>query len=335
MNAVALYTAVAVVVASTVPQHRLPQTQKWWLRPELPTMSGKRHRNTNEMNEWNEKNGTSYATAWQQLSDVQWAAMSAGDTLCISGAGFGGFSLPVGLANLIIDGGCINNDGATAAGTTQIPRGLLVGGTPIPFQSDGSTGWHEVDNTGIYRTVIAATPQIFAAEVVLSNTVEEVGAGVVVLPTGLPAGVPGLTVRRLYQAPINCTTDGTSTNLRPAAWRQGQFCNAPPLSNGSHALYYMPGPAIAGTSSVISFQLHSTTVVGLYNTTILTFQNFEVVGPAERLIDVAGGSNVVLANNSLKWGSFAAIGYNYKSETGMGVQGGKVLRNTITASGSG
>ena len=120
-------------------------------------------------------------------------------------------------------------------------------------------------------------------------------------------------VARLTLAP-NCTATAAAHNMPP-----GSFCTASTSTSTEAAspqlmLYYHPGHPSATVASV---QLETTVVVELAGTQDVTLRNFDLVGPASRLVDIYGGGGVVVANCTMRWASFSAIAANFKSKAGI------------------
>ena len=108
----------------------------------------------------------------------------------------------------------------------------------------------------------------------------------------------------------------------------GSFCSTR-LANDSTLLYK---PFATGAVAV---QIQSTMALRLVNTSRVTVRNLDLVGPVERVLDVVGGSVLTVSGCSMRYGSFSAIAINFKSAAGSGLQGGDIVNNSMSESGSG
>ena len=208
----------------------------------------------------------------------------------------------VGLGNLALPPGLSNViiDGACAADKTR-SKALFLGGSSLNFSQ------FVVAGGGLYRAAVGSNVREvsvpFATEVFRSTA-----AG------ALPAA-------RLQRR--NCSDQ--------SSWSAGSYTICSLARRGGSILYKPSRPP----SEVAALQLQAATVVSLYNTTRVTVRNLQVLGPAERLIDIAGGARPKIAGCELRWGSYTTIALNFKSAHGMGVANLRLINNSITESGTG
>ena len=288
---------VAAAAAATRPAG--PQTtlspQRWFFRPAssaspLSIAPG---------------DGSSYATAWTSVADIQWGSISPGDTLFVCGLhdsgrvdgflnltnahGSGRPGLPV-----TVDGACVDTDG-------KPDKGTLMSATPYKQSSFGSP-----DSNGIY-TFSYATPHR-APAVRLGDSLGMPNRPDVLERSIADHSQDGHGMRRLKHG--ECSPTGP-TNL--SLWAPGTACYSGVWTNRT-TVYYKP--TLPGQEMVVYLfpfampsMINGYPPLSFHNASHIIAQNLTVQGPAWETVGFVGGHHITVRNCTIRWAQFAGVAF--------------------------
>lgn len=245
-------------------------------------------------------------------ADLNQDLILPGDTLYVCGQGFGTFQVPPGLSGtpskpITISGACESFGGAPA---TWI-GGASLGTFP-------SSNWLPVP--GFVGTFQASLP-ISRSSTCRNNASMLPGFGVAV-ENDTSTRAPKM--RRAQ--PANCSADGPAGLVWEGSDQADLLCLA--CRGTATTVFYRPGKH-SGNKQMLYTDHGVEAAVSLHNSSHIVIRQFSIVGPAARLLDVTAGNSVMLTQNTLKWASYAAVTFNFKSLSGGGINFGCIRNNTI------